>query len=226
MGQTGLMANGTQHGPHHGGAHGGITVIGSGTARAAVDRAEIAVTVEVTEEDAGDAFRAASASAAAVLATLTSRGVHPREVRTVDVTLGPHYDYQNGEQRLLGYQAAQRLTVSTGALEVLGDLLGALAATGRSVRIDSVSLAASNPREAGSDARTAAMIDAREKAMSLAALAGRPLGAVIAVEEQADPPPRPFALSAHTARDAAMPIATGDTDLAASVRVHFAWADQ
>lgn len=214
------MMHSTQHGAHHGA---GIVVIGSGTARAAVDRAEVAVAVEVTEDNAGDAFRAASAAAEAVLAALAGRGA---EVRTVDVTLGPRYDYQDGEQRLLGYQAAQRLTVGTGAVDALGDLLGALAAIGSSVRIDSVTLAAGNPREAGSDARTAAMIDAREKAMSLAALAGRPLGAVIAVSEQVDPPPRQFALLAHTARDAAMPIVAGDTDVTASVRVHFAWADQ
>src|SRR5699024_7752189 len=98
---------------------------------------------------------------------------------------------------------------------------------GEGLRIEQVSLTAGNPREAESDARAAAMIDAREKATSLAALSARPLGRVERVIEQRDAGPRPVALMTHSADSHAegMPVATGDTAVTVSLSVHFAWAD-
>lgn len=215
------------HGRGDDASRGGITVVGTGSAVAAVDQATVTLGIEVERSDAGDAFRAAAASAGAVLQTLSDQGVESRSVRTADVTLGPRFDYADGTKVLAAYQATQRVVVSLANVTGLDVILTAIAGVAEGVRIDGVALSAANPRDVGSDARTAAMIDAREKAMSLAALAGRPLGSVLAVTELDGDPgsPRPIALMTHVAKDWSMPVALGDATVTVSVRVRFAWAD-
>lgn len=206
----------------------GITVTGVGSAMAAVDRVAITLGVEIVRADAGEAFRVASGAADAVLGVLSDHGVDSRSVRTADLSLGPRYEYRHDQQVLTGYQAAQRLIVSLDGLatvdRMLTDLVGR---AGEGLRIEQVTLSAANPREAESDARAAAMIDAREKATSLAALSGRPLGRVLQVSERPDAGPRPVALMAHRTDGHAesMPVAAGDTAVTVSLQVHFAWGD-
>jgi uncharacterized protein YggE len=206
----------------------GITVTGIGSAMAAVDRVTATRGVEIVRADAGDAFRVASGRADAVLAVLADHGVDSRSVRTADLSLGPRYEYRGNEQVLTGYQAAQRLIVTLDGLATVDRMLtDVVGRAGEGLRIEQVALTAANPREAESDARAAAMIDAREKATSLAALSGRPLGRVERVSERPDVGPRPVALMAHRAMDssASMPLATGDTAVTVSLVVQFAWAD-
>ena len=94
----------------------GITVIGSGSATAAVDRVSIALAVEVVRAEPGDAFADSAATATRLLAILADAGVDSRSVRTSDLTLGPRTEYTNGRQQVLGYQAGQRLTVTLDGL--------------------------------------------------------------------------------------------------------------
>lgn len=205
---------------------GGLTVDGTGSVAAAADQATVTLGVEVLRADAGEAFRVAGSAVADLLRVLTDHGVDGSDARTADVTLGPRFDYADGTQTLAGYQATQRIVVSVRDLAGLGALLTAAAVAAEGVRIDGVALVASRAREVGADARTAAMIDAREKAMSLAALAGRPLGPVVAVTEvDREPGPRPIALASHKTAEVPMPIALGETTVSVSVRVRFDWAD-
>lgn len=212
--------------PGTGGLSGtGITVTGTGTARTPVDTATLTCGVDVTANDAGDAFRATATAAVELRAALARHGIDEHASRTVDITLGPKYDYADAAQRIVGYQATQKLTVTVTDLAGLGELLSAISDI-HGVRIDGLALAASSPREAETTARTAAMMDARDKAGSLAALAGRPLGPVLVVDESAhhDAGARPL-FARDMAAPAAMPIAAGDTTISVAVRVQFAWAD-
>ena len=119
----------------------GITVIGSGTASAAVDRVTISLAVEAVRAEPGDAFGNASDTATRLLSILADGGVDSRSVRTSDITLGPRIEYNNGRQQVLGYQAGQRLTVNREGLHGIERLLTDVASLGGDgVRIDGVSL--------------------------------------------------------------------------------------
>lgn len=67
----------------------GITVVGRGTASAAVDRVTVSLAVEVLRAEPGDAWAVASGTATRLLAVLADDGVDARSVRTSDLTLGP-----------------------------------------------------------------------------------------------------------------------------------------
>lgn len=205
----------------------GITVTGTGRAMAAVDRVTVTLGVEIVRPDAGEAFRTAATSVTGVLAVLADHGVDSRSVRTADLSLGPRRTYRDNEQVISGYEATQRLVVSLDGLATVDRMLTDLVArAGEGLRIDQVALTAGNPRDAESDARTAAMIDAREQATALAALAGRQLGPVVRIVEGPEQGSRPVAMMAYRAADSAtMPVATGDTTVTVSLSVHFAWGD-
>jgi uncharacterized protein YggE len=203
----------------------GITVIGSGSATAAVDRVSIALAVEVVRAEPGDAFANASVTATRLLAILADDGVDSRSVRTSDLTLGPRTEYANGRQQVLGYQAGQRLTVSLDGLHGIERLLGDVAALGGDgVRIDGVSLTPGHPEEALTLARETAFMDATAKAQQYAQLAGRVLGRVSWIDERTGGGvPRPMAFARAAAES--MPVATGDAEITVSVTASWEFAD-
>jgi uncharacterized protein YggE len=204
----------------------GITVIGSGSATAAVDRVAISLAVEVVRAEPGDAFALASTTATRLLAILADDGVDSRAVRTSDLTLGPRTEYANGRQQVLGYQAGQRLTVTLDGLNGIERLLGDVASLGgEGVRIDGVSLTVGHPEEALSLARQAAFEDAKVKAQQFAELAARTLGRVQWIDERTSNGGAPRPMMARAAMAESMPVATGDAEIAVSVTVHWEFSD-
>ena len=204
----------------------GITVVGSGSAAAAVDQVTISLAVELLRAEPGDAFAVASQTATRLLAVLADGGVDARSVRTSDLTLGPHTEYANGRQQVLGYQAGQRLTVRREGLHGIERLLTDVAALGGGgVRIDGVALTPAHPQQALSLAREAAFAGARAKAEQFAGLAGRVLGRVVWIDERpAGGGPRPM-MALRAAASDAMPVATGDAQVGVEVTVHWKFGD-
>jgi uncharacterized protein len=207
----------------------GITVTGSGVSNAAVDRVVVDLAVTERGPDAGRAFEAAARTATAVLAVLADDGADSRAVRTSDLTLGPETNWIDNREVLLGYSATQRLVLQLDGLSFLSRMLTDLATqVGNGVRILGLRLVPSDPVEALTQAREAAMADARRKAEHYAVLAGRTLGAVRSVVEGDDrggPAPRDAMMFAARAASPSMPIATGDAAVSASVTVTFEFAD-
>ncbi len=204
----------------------GITVVGHGTASATVDRVSISLAVEVVRAEPGDAWTVASSTATRLLTVLADDGVDARSVRTSDLTLGPRTEYAGNRQQVVGYQAGQRLTVVRDGLQGIERLLADIATLGvEGVRIDGVTLTPGHPRDALERARESAFADAAAKAEQLAALAGRPLGRVIRIDERpAGGVPRPMMAMRASAAEA-MPVATGDADVGVELTVYREFAD-
>lgn len=204
----------------------GITVVGRGTAAAAVDRVTISLGVEVVRAEPGDAWTVASGTATRLLAVLADDGVDARSVRTSDLTLGPRVEFQGNRQQVVGYQAGQRLTVVRDGLHGIERLLTDVAGLGaEGVRIDGVSLTPGHPQEALTRARDAAFADADANARQLARLAGRTPGRVRWIDERPSPgPPRPM-MAMRAAAAESMPVATGDAEVSVEITVCWDFAD-
>lgn len=204
----------------------GVTVVGSGTAAAAVDHVQINLAVEVTRAQPGEAFTTAARTVTALLTILADGGVDSRSVRTTDLNLGPSWDHSKSEPRLAGYQAGQRLVVLVVGVRGLDRLLGDIATLGaEGVRIENVSMTPGSPGQALAQARDAAFGDARARAEQLADLAGRRLGPVQAVVEGSVGGHRPMGRSLGGALMASMPVASGDTDVAVEMTVRWSFVD-
>lgn len=204
----------------------GVTVVGSGTASATVDRVTISLAVEVVRAEPGDAWTVASGTATRLLAVLADDGVDARSVRTSDLTLGPRFDFNGNRQQLVGYQAGQRLTVVRDGLHGIERMLTDVARLGgEGVRIEGVSLTPGHPQDALTHARDAAFADATAKAEQLATLAGRRLGRVRWVDERpAGGGPRPM-MAMRAAAAESMPVATGDAEVGVTITLFREFAD-
>lgn len=207
----------------------GITVTGFGAGAAAVDRVTLTLGITLFRPDAGAAFQAAAATATRVLAILADDGVDARSVRTADLTMGPVSEWRDNREVLTGYSAGQRLIVVLPGLAGFERLLTDVAmGGGEGVRIENVTLTASNPQAALDSARQNAFGDALARATQLAELAGRRLGALSWLEERPDIGAgyrQGITASAPVAAAAKMPVGTGDSEVALSVTGCWAFAD-
>jgi uncharacterized protein YggE len=207
----------------------GITVTGSGAAVVPVDRVTVMLGISVIRPDAGAAFQAAAVTATRVLAILADDGADARSVRTADLTMGPVSEWRDNREVLTGYSAGQRLIVVLPGLAGLERLLTDVAmGGGEGVRIENLSLTASDVGAAQARARDIAFADALARAGQLAELAGRRLGALHWLEERPEAgsgPHRMFGGAAPMAAAAKMPVATGDSEVAVTVTACWAFAD-
>ena len=146
----------------------GLVVIGEGVAATPVDSVVLTLNLVDLRPSAAQAFQAVGQTSTRVLAMLADDGVDARRVRTQDLTLGPQTHWANDREIVHGYTASQRLIVRLPGLSGFERLLADVANVGGdSLRIESVRLEPSDPAVALSDARDAAIADARQKGRAL-----------------------------------------------------------
>jgi uncharacterized protein YggE len=109
----------------------------------------------------------------------------------------------------------------------LGKVLDALVQVG-SNQISGISFGIDDPTGVLNQARSRAIADAKMRAQLYAQAAGVRVGKVLTIRESSVPMPRPQNLAlgfAAEARSAAVPVATGEQELSASVTVVFELED-
>lgn len=195
-----------------------------------VDRVTIHLAVEIIRPDAGEAFRLAGDSVTRLLAVLADDGVDSRQVRTLDLSLGPRTEWTDNREVLIGYQAHQRIVVRLDGLAGVERILTDVARGGQGIRIESVTLTAEAAESAEEQARERAFADAWNKAAHYARLAAKTLGDVEWVHEGREhggpgPMAKGFARAAALSGSADMAVAGGDTDVTAWVTVRWNFAD-
>ncbi|CAM5672677.1 SIMPL domain-containing protein [Streptomyces spiroverticillatus] len=189
-----------------------VTVTGSGEATATPDTAFVAMGVEATALTTKEALAAQSTAAQALLAAVRAQGVADRDVRTENLSLNPVYQYDNGNQRLTGYQAGQGFSVRVRDLSRTGAVIqAAMDAAGNAGRVSGVTFDVADPAPLRAAARRAAHLDAREKAAQHARLSGRSLGRLVSLTESDPGRPRPVEVPAGALADAppSVPVAPG-----------------
>ncbi len=199
----------------------GIWVTGAGTATGPRDECVLTVGAEVRRPSAVAALSAATDSLEAMRTALLERGVPESALATSAVSLNPVYD---SYPTVAGFQASVGLTATTKDLTVVGDLLGdVVVAGGDAARLQSISFRHSDPSALMVSAREAAWADAAARAGQLAALAGRLLGEVLAVDEttSAPRPPGParMAAMADSGGPARMTVDAGEGAVVVSLTV-------
>jgi hypothetical protein len=202
-----------------------IAVAGEGRASARPDQAEISTGVVTDGATAKDALAKNTARMAEVIAALKKMGVAEKDIQTSGFTLQPIYLPQGPGQnapRIGGYQAANNVTVKIRDLDKLGDILDQVVQTG-SNSVGGVSFSIAEPEPLMTQAREAAIANARARAETYAKAAGVKLGKVMNVSEGSAPPPVPVyaARSAEMAPSAAVPVEPGQQQVMVMVSVVF-----
>ncbi len=209
-----------------------IAVSGTGTATLAPDIAYFSAGVTETNASVTDAQNNVNTKTNAIIDALRQGGVDvDKDVKTTDYSVQPQYTYpQNGTPVLNGYRVTNNVNVTVRDITKVGQLLDAVTKAGAN-QVGGVAFGLADPEAAGRVAREQAVLNARDKADTLARATGVSVGIVMTIDDESTTPPPPRAIVAVPAANAAAgsaaappPIQTGETTVTVSIRVTYAIA--
>jgi uncharacterized protein YggE len=197
-----------------------ISVMGTGRVTLTPDIADIRLGVSLTRPTATAARSAAADAMTKVVAAIKKGGVADKDIQTSLLSLQPVYDYStNGQGRLTGFQVTNIVAVTVRNIDTVGELVDASVNAG-ATSVDGVSFRVDDQTKAESQARTAAVADARAKANALASAAGVSITGVSSIAENVAPVPYPIPYAAGApAKDASTPVQPGTTEVDVVVAV-------
>jgi len=203
-----------------------VSVGGHGAVTLPPDTAVVTVGVDVFQANLSEAQAQATSLMEAVTQTILDAGVDEKDVQTVNysVNVVPKFDAQGRQDGIEGFQVSNQVSVKVRDLDQLGGLLDAVVAEGANA-IYGISFLVDDPTAAASQARKAAVEDARRKADELAEAAGMRVGRILSITEGFSPPPSPlpFGAAADMAQESAarVPIQVGSSEVAVDVQVTY-----
>lgn len=203
-----------------------ISVTGEGKAFMAPDIAEISLGAQTGRQaSAKVAMEQLKAKMDAVFKAVKDAGVEEKDIRTEQFSLNPVYDWSNGKQTMLGFEAMQSLRVKVRDLDKASGVLEAATAAGAN-QAGNVSFTIDDPETKRSEARQAAIEQAREKAQKLASDLGMSLGKIRGFQEGGGyTPPLPMRAMMGGADMAmekvAMPLPAGEQEIQAQVSITY-----
>ncbi|MCB1382893.1 MAG: SIMPL domain-containing protein [Notoacmeibacter sp.] len=206
-----------------------IMVTGTGQAALAPDLAILSLTVMREGETAREALDANNAAMGDVLKAMKAEGIADRDLQTSGFSISPRYVYpkasDGGDQtpRIVSYQVANNLTVRVRDIAKVGTVLDKSVTLGVN-QGGSVSFGNDDTTAALAEAREKAMADAIAKAGTLAKAAGVKTGKVLEITENVNfARPEPLARTmAMKAEADAVPLAAGENTYTVTVNVTFA----
>ena len=204
-----------------------VSVSGQGTVNVPPDTASITVGVDVTQPNLQEAQAQATDQMTKIIDAVKAGGVEDKDIQTTNYNVNIIYEYdQNGyPKKIQGFQVTNQVNVIVRAEDTLGQLLDDVVAAGAN-NIYGISFYVDDPSAAASQARKAAVADARQKADELAEAAGMRVGRIVSISENYSPPPMPvdFAQGA-AAEDAALrssvPIQAGSSEVVVNVQIYY-----
>jgi uncharacterized protein YggE len=195
-----------------------IVVTGTGSVSAVPDRAQVSFGVSTTAKSASAALRANGAQMAKVIASIKGQGIGAADIRTELVSLSPRYS-QSGEA-IVGYEAANSVSVTLRALDRVGQVIDAAVDAGAN-QVSGPNLVRADAAGLYRVALRAAIANAKAKARTIAGASGLHLRRITDVSESSSAPV-PTPLTAKGGTETSIPVEPGTTLVDASATVTFA----
>ncbi|GGE46868.1 SIMPL domain-containing protein [Actibacterium pelagium] len=199
-----------------------LTVQGRGEIAAPPDMATITVGAEARSKTAAQALDEMTKATNDVLGVLRSSGIAPQDMQTSGLSLGEVWDHQirneDGQPRLVGYSASNRISIRVKEIDQLGQVLDAVVRVGATT-FHGLSFGLQEPEPLFDLARVDAVADARRKAELYAQAAGVQLGPIVSITEPGFSAPVVAQMRMADAVMEAVPIAAGEVSTAAQVTI-------
>jgi uncharacterized protein YggE len=196
-----------------------VVVTGTGRAARAADVARATFAVEVTRDTATGARADAATVATAVLTALNRAGLAPDDIGTAGIDVSPSWDHDGTRSVRTGFTVTNRIAVTIRDLERVGEVLDAGLEAG-ATGLDGVRFELADPSAATTEARRAAVADARGRADTIADATGAVVGSLVGIVEGGSvPSPRHEARMAAFAGDTltVTPVVPGTVEVTVSV---------
>ena len=166
--------------------------LGEGKVQVAPDIAVVRVGFSTQPKaNAADAVKENTFIMNRILAVIADGGVEKKDVKTLNYTLTPQYEFPDGRQKLLGYMASQDVQIKVRNLEKTGEVIAAATAAGAN-QVSDIQFMLENSDAAKQEARDLAIQKAKDRARASARAAGLKLGKIINMYESEPPYPGPF----------------------------------
>jgi uncharacterized protein len=207
-----------------------LNIAGNAEVHVAPDAAIISTGVVTEGDTAAGTLKAASAAVAKVVGAIRAFGVEAKDLQTSGLALEartyhPDKPSPTDKPHIIGYTAANTITVRVRDLAKLGDLIDKVAVAGAN-RIDGIEFVVSNQDGLLDEARRKAVADAKGKADLYAQAAGLTLGKLMSLtEESGSPVPRPMGRAMSMSTAAPVPVEAGEMTLSMRVRLVWTLAD-
>jgi uncharacterized protein YggE len=196
-----------------------VVVSGEGIVKATPNQAWVSIGVESRSKQSSDAQARNAQAMTAVQQKIAALGIASEAVRTTAIDLQLEFDYADGKQTPRGYVARNMIEVRVDELGKLGSVLDAVVGSGATM-IHGLRFDVKERDRLEAAALQSAVKEAMAKAQAVAAASNKTIDHVMAIEELAGgerpPIPRQYAMSA---RAEATPVAPGELEIRASVRV-------
>ncbi len=201
-----------------------IVVTGEGVVKATPDQARVTIGTETRSKSSKDAQQRNAEVMTAVQQKIAALGIPKDAIRTTAIDLQPEFDYANGRQTPRGYVARNTVEVRVDDFAKLSDVVDAVVASG-ATSIHGLHFDVKEREKLEAAALQAAVKDGMAKAQAIAAGAQRAVDRILKIEEQftggGGPMPMMRAVAGGVA-DASTPVAAGEIEIRAQVRVSVA----
>lgn len=196
-----------------------IMVIGRGEAAGQPDTATVQIGAETRAPTAQEALSQNNSQVQAIRDQLTDLGIAENDIQTSSFSILPDYADRD-QQEISGYVVRNILGVTIRDITQAGELLDQVVDVGAN-RVYGITFRIDDQQELMGQARLNAIQDAQQRASQYASAVGATLGEIVAISEDLTMP-GPMPVARDVAQEAAVPIAPGEQQLSASVRVTFA----
>ena len=200
-----------------------ISVTGTGRILVKPDVADLSLGVSISRLRAKDSEAAAAEAMASVIAALKAAGIKDEDIQTATLSLNPEYDWSSNTQRLTGYRTDNIVMVTVRDIAKVGDTLDAAVEAGATT-VNGLSFRLNDQKPVETQARDAAMSDAKTKADALAKAGGVNITGVASISEVSAPIPTPIMYAADAAAGlakSATPVQPGQITLEVTVTVTY-----
>lgn len=197
-----------------------VVVSGAGVVKVAPDQAWVRIGTESRSKVSKEAQQRNADVMTAVQQKLTALGIPKDAIRTVGIDLQPEFDYQNGRQTLRGYVARNTIEVRIDEFGKVGDVLDAAVSSG-ATNVHDLRFDVKNRDAIEQQALQRAVTDGMAKANTIAGAAKRAVDRILRIEENFVGGPQPVerAVMMRMAADASTPVAAGEIEVRAQVRL-------
>lgn len=164
-----------------------ISVDGEGKVTSVPDIAQISLGLETQKATVAEAQKENTEKMNKIIAQLKSMGIEEKDIQTTNYNIYPQYDYTNGRQTLRGYSISQSVNVKIRNLDNVGQIVEKAGSLGAN-QVGGLNFTIDDPEKVKQEAREIALVKAKEKAESLAKIAGVKLGKLVSFTESYSQP--------------------------------------
>ncbi len=159
-----------------------LSVAWDGKVFAKPDTFLVSVVAQEKSRNTKEAFALVNAKIAEVKALLKTNGIDDKDIQSVNISINPNYNYDDGKTTIDGFIATHGLSIKIRKLESVDAVLEGVSAVAN-LQIQSTSYDIDDKTPLYTSARELAIAKAKQKAQDMARASGITLGRILSISE-------------------------------------------